>query len=318
MHEIMRSDPLRRFAHGITIEDTTLRFWISHRAYLVASTPIDINSVRIVLPHPISHFDTLPFQNHGRLVRLFLGIALSTEERLGYDPTMSRVFRGGNDNKKFCYDIEVRDHRGMVMTFRTKDEISTYGADAIRGRGTRVWSAYDVTNDPDGKRLFALKDTWVNADRIQEGDTLRDLRNRLTEKNHVDALKHFLTEVTCGDVHIGNAPDNTGAHIQSGKPFTVESIIESRVASDGTGRVTDITCGRSGSKRPASDGNVELSSAEGTGKILEEHRVHYRIVFEEIGTPVDKLRTFCDIFLAIRDAVVGACFLSHLRQMIIV
>ena len=253
-------------------------------------------------------------------MRLFLGIALSTKERLGYDPTMSRVFHGGNDNKKFRYDIKVCDHSGMVTTFRTKDEIATYGADALRGRGTRVWSVYDVANDPDGKRLFALKDTWVNADRIREGDTLRDLRKRLTEKNHLNAHRHFLTEVTCGDVHIGSAPDDTGTHIQNGKLFIVESIIESRAVFDETGTVTDIARARSGSKRRASDGNVpniELPSAEGTiriGQILEEHRVHYRIVFEEIGTPVDKLRNFCDIFLAIRDAVVGACFLSHLRQ----
>ena len=159
MHEIMRSDPLRRFAHGITIEDTMLRFWISHRSYLVASTPVDINSVCIVLPHPTPRFDTPSFQNHSHLVRLFLGIALSTEEQLGYDPTMSRAFHGGDDNKKYCYDIKIRDHSGMVTTFRTKDEISTYGADALRGRGTRVWSVYDVANDPGGKRLFALKDT---------------------------------------------------------------------------------------------------------------------------------------------------------------
>ena len=90
--------------------------------------------------------------------------------------------------------------------------------------------------------------------------------------------------------------------------------------SDGTGTVTDIAHARSGSKRRASDGNVpniELSSTEGTlriGQILEEHRVHYRIVFEEIGTPVDKLRTFYDIFLAIRDVVIGACLVSHLHQ----
>ena len=231
---------------------------------------------------------------------------------------MTRVFHGGNDNKKFCYDIKVRDDSGTVRTFRTKDEISTYGADAMRGRGTRVWSAYDVTNDPDGETLFAIKDTWVNTDRIREGTTLRDLRQRLMEKNDGDTLKHFLTEVICGDVHIGSAPDDTGAHIQNGKQFTVESIIESRGVSDGTGRVTDIAGPRSGSKRRASDGNVpnvERSSAEGTlriGQVLGEHRVHYRIVFEEVGTPVDQLRNFCDIFLAIRDAVVGAYFVLTL------
>ncbi|KAF9512938.1 hypothetical protein BS47DRAFT_1362840 [Hydnum rufescens UP504] len=240
MHEIMRSDPLRRFAHGITIEGTTLRFWISHRAYLVASTPIDINS------------------NCIDLVRIFLGIALSTMSQLGYDTTMGRV-SSRDDSDKYCYDITVRDHSGKERIFRTKDEISTYGADAVRGRGTRE------------RQLFALKDTWVNMDRPREGDTLRGLRQRLAQKNEIDALKHFLTEVTCGDVYEGDAPDHTGDHIQNGKLFTVDSILETRVATDGVGTVTDIHPVRSGSKRPASTmgnvPNIEVSSAEGTLRI---------------------------------------------------
>ncbi|KAF9503409.1 hypothetical protein BS47DRAFT_1279400, partial [Hydnum rufescens UP504] len=73
MHQIMRSDPLRRFALGITIENTTPRFRISHRVHLVASTPIDINSKSV------------------DVVSVFLGIALSTADRLGQDPTMTRV-----------------------------------------------------------------------------------------------------------------------------------------------------------------------------------------------------------------------------------
>ncbi|KAF9517406.1 hypothetical protein BS47DRAFT_531815 [Hydnum rufescens UP504] len=108
------------------------------------------------------------------------------------------------------------------------------------------------------------------------------------------------------------ASDNTGARIQNGKLFTVNSILEARAAPGGVGTATDIAPSRSGIKRPAfSVGNVpniERSSAEGTlrtGQLLKEHRVHYRIVFEEIGTPVHKLRTFCDIFLTLRDAVVA-------------
>ncbi|KAF9516716.1 hypothetical protein BS47DRAFT_627052 [Hydnum rufescens UP504] len=293
MREIMRSDPLRRFAHGITIEDTTLRLWISHRAYLVASTPININS------------------NHIELVRIFLGISLSRMDQLGYDTTMSRVpSRDGNG--KYCYDITIPDDYGKERIFRTKLEISTYGADAVRGRGTRVWSVYDKMDDPEGKTLFALKDTWVNTDRPREGNTLAILRRRLTEKGEVDALRYFLTEATCGDVHIGRTPDSTGTRIQNGKLFAVDSIIQTSVAFDGAGTVTATLPTRSGSKRSASSmgivPNIELSSAEGTmriGQVLEEHRDHYRIVFEEIGPPIYQLRTFHEILVTFRDVVVA-------------
>ncbi|KAF9517407.1 hypothetical protein BS47DRAFT_531784 [Hydnum rufescens UP504] len=103
MHEIMGSDPLRRFVHGITIEDTTL------------TTSI-------------------------------LSVYCSESPSLGWTSWV-----------------------GKERIFCTKDEISTYAADAVRGRGTRVWSVYDKTDDPEGKTLFALKDTWVNADRPREG-----------------------------------------------------------------------------------------------------------------------------------------------------
>lgn len=41
----MREDPLRRFALGITIEDTNLRIWHHSRSLLSVSTPIDSTTV---------------------------------------------------------------------------------------------------------------------------------------------------------------------------------------------------------------------------------------------------------------------------------
>jgi len=215
---------------------------------------------------------------------------------------MARVESGDGDGK-YCYDITVHDRSGKERIFRTKDEISTYGADAVRaGRGIRVRSAYDRMWDPEGKRLYALKDTWVNADRTREGDTLKILRERLIERKEIDGLNHLLTEVASGDVDVRNRADNTGSSIQNGKLFTVDSIVETWFGSDGVGGVEEIVPARSGSKRSASSmgnvPNIELPSAQGglrIGQVLEEHRVHYRIVFEEIGTPIHQLRTFSEI-----------------------
>jgi Fungal protein kinase len=238
MHEIMRSDPLRRFAHGITIEDTMLRFWISHRAYLVASTPIDISPVGPLLSHPPTPLMPLLFpEPHQTCPYISRNLALQ-DGSVGIRSTMSRV-PSRDGNRKYCYDITVCDYSGKERIFHTKVEISMRGADAMRGRGTRVWSVYDKMDDPEGKTLFALKDAWVNTDRPREGNTLRTLRGRLTEKGKVDALKHFLTEVTCGDVHIGRTPDSTGTRIQNGKLFTVNSIIQTSVALDEVGTDAD-------------------------------------------------------------------------------
>ncbi|KAF9519596.1 hypothetical protein BS47DRAFT_1336688 [Hydnum rufescens UP504] len=51
---------------------------------------------------------------------------------------MTRVESRDGDGR-YCYDITVHDQRGKERIFGTKNEISTYGADAVRGRGTSIW-----------------------------------------------------------------------------------------------------------------------------------------------------------------------------------
>jgi hypothetical protein len=42
MHHIMRDDPRRRFVHGLTIEDTSLRFIYHDRSDVAVSKGIDL------------------------------------------------------------------------------------------------------------------------------------------------------------------------------------------------------------------------------------------------------------------------------------
>ena len=46
MNQVLAADPLRRYTLGITIENTTLRFWYCDRATFLASDAIDFNEVR--------------------------------------------------------------------------------------------------------------------------------------------------------------------------------------------------------------------------------------------------------------------------------
>ena len=54
MHHIMRSDPRRRFAFGITIEDLTMRLWFCDRALVLVSEPINLHQVRVALSLSVS------------------------------------------------------------------------------------------------------------------------------------------------------------------------------------------------------------------------------------------------------------------------
>ncbi|KAG1741246.1 hypothetical protein EDB19DRAFT_1907946 [Suillus lakei] len=77
LHNIMREDPLRRFAFGITIEDTQLRLWLSNRALLAVTEPINF------------------FENIDGVISLFYALgfasASSAVNELGWDPTVERI-----------------------------------------------------------------------------------------------------------------------------------------------------------------------------------------------------------------------------------
>jgi hypothetical protein len=48
MHHIMRNDPRRRFAFGLTIENTSARLWYNDRCGVVASESFDLNQVCVI------------------------------------------------------------------------------------------------------------------------------------------------------------------------------------------------------------------------------------------------------------------------------
>jgi hypothetical protein len=128
------------------------------------------------------------------------------------------------------------------------------------------------------------------------------------EKKELDGL---LSEVVSGDVDVRTRADDPGASIKNGKLFIiVNSIVRTWLGSDGVGGIEEMPA--RGSKQSASSmgnvPNIEPPPPEEDlriGQVLEGHLVHYRIVFEEIGTPIHQLRTFSEIFVALRGAVFG-------------
>ncbi|KIJ19256.1 hypothetical protein PAXINDRAFT_32488, partial [Paxillus involutus ATCC 200175] len=107
LHSIMREDLCRRFAFGITIENTRLRLWLSNRALLVVTEPI--------------HFH----EDIDGVISLFyaLGSATGGKEGLGCDSTVRRKSDGN-------YEFTVGGE-----TFTMTRELSTHGADSMVGRG---------------------------------------------------------------------------------------------------------------------------------------------------------------------------------------
>lgn len=207
---------------------------------------------------------------------MFAGLALCDEEQLGYDPTIRRVCRRTAEDDP-CFEIDVFEDCTKKTSYRTSEILADFGAEALRGRGTRVWSVYNIEDA--NETLHVLKDVWVSSDRSREGDILHKIKELLGADH--SALKHFLTVLTHGDVYIKSTADDTFSHIRRGAELPIIQWLSA------TTKVLD----------PLKQSKSNLSASSSTGGVptpshpnidifsphLELKRNHYRIVFEEIG-----------------------------------
>ncbi|KAI0060672.1 hypothetical protein BV25DRAFT_1954513 [Artomyces pyxidatus] len=153
MEHELSVDPRRRFALGITIENSNTRLWLALRAGVIVTD--DFN------------FITQP----ELLIKIFASFAFADEHELGWDPTLRPCLEDG----RIAYDIDVNDLTGL-RTFRTIAMLADHATAAICGRGTRVFTARELTQ-PD--IICVLKPVWQNICHREEGATLKDVRNEL-------------------------------------------------------------------------------------------------------------------------------------------
>ena len=186
--------------------------------------------------------------------------------------------------------------------FETEDLLSDAGAEAFRGRGTRVWTVREVFDGKPTGPLMVLKDSFVNEDRPREGDTTREIVNSLPEGDR--RRLHFLTVVVHGDVVIDDHPDTTDAiHHNKRCPLdvlNVGAIVNRRELS---------TLSHTASYTP-NTGTGHLPFLLPAVKPFApsrsyQNRQHYRIVFKEVGEAVSNMKNRKDMFLAIQGALTG-------------
>jgi hypothetical protein len=190
-------------------------------------------------------------------------------------------------------------------TFITKTPLCDFKADCAEGRSTRVWTVYEK-NQPLGAQ-FALKDIWMMSDSTTEGTILRGIRSRLEE----DQEKYFLTIEADEIAKIGEIDDNTHfAMMRGGRaPEIIAYLDLGKSRTDATTRQLV-----EGSTRLKSVGH--LPSAD---RLAPQHppfckisqftsRAHYRIVFNEICTPLHELDSPYEIYELLIQAVKGTSY----------
>lgn len=247
------------------------------------------------------------------VIRLFYGLAVSTPTQLGYDPSIRRVPSLSGSNMS-CYHIDVRHDDRTTKTFRTDRMISDFAADAMRGRGTRVWAVRDITDvkgsvtqaDLDGRAVFALKDCWVNQDRPTEGENLDSVKEGLSKLDRGKAalVKHLLTKVSDGYVFVDGVADSTFACIRRGR--ALDSGWTKRIVTASMKEFKPMSMSSGGVHSIPDSFEAQVPS------VYDHDRCHYRIVFEEVGTPLMELRTFGEIFRCLEGGVLGmSCIVSY-------
>ncbi|KAG2336207.1 hypothetical protein BDR05DRAFT_971181 [Suillus weaverae] len=285
LHNIMREDPCRRFAFGLTIEDTQLRLWLSNRAFVAATKPINF------------------FENIDGVISLFYALGSAsvsaTMKGLGWDPTVRRI----RDGKDFQYKFTIGDE-----VFTTTREIATYGADSMVGRGTRVYEATDAK----GKKV-AIKDSWRESNRLSEGEILEKIlascAEKLQSEELADAKKHFVGIQLWEDVIIDDTRDETlnpmvaeeHDHTWEWVSIDLEPILSEKLHLPGTGDVPD--SGRLSAFLPTQLGIVRRRETD------IPCRVHVRTVFKDVGVVVKDVTSLADNLKCLSDGLKALYYL---------
>lgn len=232
-----------------------------------------------------------------------LRISFSSKENLGFDHTIERL---PTLDREGGPQFEIRVGKTW---YRTQRLISNIGAEAIRGRGTRVWEVrkLDRKNGTEVGPLLVLKDSWVDADRDREATILREIRKSATDETDRMAFDIGLLHVeNSSDIRAYNSSaDNTRTTILR------ETLPEMKHAMDVKKYPKKDNTIRT--EHPPHGGATNVPSDKpGTRKFTA--KVHHRIVFKEVGKTIMEAEHLGHAFRAIEDIVTGMwLFLSHFR-----
>jgi len=202
----------------------------------------------------------------------------------------------------------------LYITIKT---LADSAANFIRGRGTRVFQAHKQS---DPHHIVALKDVWLEDDRTLEGVLLESMRANIAERQAQgtvfpgckDPSAYFLTVEAHGRVKVdGETNDHTVDVMMRGmglpsdleylptSSWTAPSFRDSRVMGSDRGYSVGHTPQISSDMAEAMRAHVPRETLPFQG------RIHYRIVFSEVGQTVHDLRQLSHVYQCLSDATIG-------------
>lgn len=222
------------------------------------------------------------------VVRFFLPLLFADAASLGWDPTVVPSGTAGQ------YDITVHDANGAETVFRTLGLISSTRTELEAGKGTRIWKAVEVRDGSPIGDPAVLKDVWRHEELGREGDIHESILHCDSSQEAQDSLSQgTLTVLHYGDVLLHSVAtehpyiDYTRQHPQNALRFMQDQpLTDSRFLSAGEQIKPHVL-------------------SEGGERLLLGRRVHYRIVFKELCTPLFSGHRLAAVFRAIGDVCEG-------------
>ncbi|SJL08615.1 uncharacterized protein ARMOST_11982 [Armillaria ostoyae] len=198
------------------------------------------------------------------LIHYIVSLAFASLQDLGFDPTVRRVAIPIQESAK--NEVQYAIH------------LSSPWANLI-SRGGRVWKVRRVGDQED--KYYALKDVWIAHDAMTEGEIQRSLfesiQNSQTDKE--DFKRYFVEIEDCELVAWNDEVDKTSSFMRQPLPRHFQTFLLGAVASPDSShkQVTGPTVGIS-------------MGVPGSGpRCLYTDKKHCRIVYREVGTPLDSL-----------------------------
>lgn len=175
--------------------------------------------------------------------------------------------------------------------YKTIKVLSALGAEAIRGRGTRVWTAREWTDgDVSGEEL-ALKDCWIDIDRDVEGEIMENVTKAATTAEAKEELAEILLKVLIdGVVRFKDGSVNRTVHGDERKRLITNNTRLYRIARQPSPAVSvgssddDPSPKAPGDYRDSSDATWPRAPL-----IVYPPKKRYRIAFAEICEPLHRI-----------------------------
>ncbi|KAJ3557293.1 hypothetical protein NM688_g1550 [Phlebia brevispora] len=295
LSQTMRDDPARRFTYGITMEKFDMRLWYCDRSEVVVSESFNI------------------MESYDLLVHFVLSIAYPESLwDLGFDTTMTRAV--GEDEGQ--YIITVPDQDGVERKYLTLQLLDNHNADALRGRGTRVWKAVELVDGERKGNPVAIKDAWIDSDRTREGYLMKRILEDLSQDDREKLRPYLLTVLCHGDViSPSGVADTTRVVPETTKRFIMRALNRNQTArlkSQGEsrrGNHAHIFRHPGVPKPTVPTSRRPVSNPMHKTRIEYDQKTHYRIVFKEVGTPIVKEVSFNNAFYALFDACLALLYI---------